>query len=141
MHWRPFLKYTRRKNYIEIISRLSIQIITLKKTNKWKPCQKEPKTTKTEEYLLLLLRRINLEIFRDVNCEILIWILIFLIFYTNYKDRCAYYPHWLNYKHSVRNSFPLLIGAINNVSILCCIPVYHKTGWNVSLATVNHKYS
>lgn len=53
---------------------------------------------------------------------------IFLILYTNYKDRCAYYSQCLNHKHNIGNSIPLLIRSINNVSILCQIPIYHGTG-------------
>lgn len=49
-------------------------MITLKRLNKQKLCQKEPKSTKKKKkgVFTLLLRSINLKTSRDVNCEILI---------------------------------------------------------------------
>lgn len=48
-------------------------MITLKRLNKQKLCQKEPKSTKKKKGVFtLLLRSINLKTSRDVNCEILI---------------------------------------------------------------------
>lgn len=46
--------------------------------------------------------------------------------------------HCLDCKHSIRYNVCLLIRAINNISIFCSSPIYHKAGRNVSLASVNH---